>query len=70
MVAPILDRLFDLAMQDGHKPAAVNAARDLLDRSGFGALVDAKVKACNREDTRGVVVNIGFLASPKPSPHE
>ena len=61
MVAPMLDRLFELAMQDGHKPAAVNAARDMLDRAGIGTLVEAKVRTSQREDAGRIVVNIGFL---------
>lgn len=39
------------------------AAQDVLDRFGFGALVQAKVRASKKQDTAGpsVTVNIGFL---------
>lgn len=44
MVAPVLGRMKDLAMQDEHKPTAYNASRDILDRACIGAPIEAKVR--------------------------
>jgi hypothetical protein len=60
MVDPVLERLYTLSMQDGHRPSAVNAARDLLDRAGIGELVTSKVRGSQPGGAK-VVVNIGFL---------
>jgi len=69
MLDPVLERLYGLAMQDEHKPSAVNAARDLADRVGLGAVVQAKVRASSKQDSGRITVNIGFL-NPKASDSE
>jgi hypothetical protein len=46
------------------KPAAVNAGKDLLDRVGLGAVVQAKVRGSKRRDRERIVVKIGFLVTP------
>lgn len=60
---PMLRRVRKLAEQSEHLPTAYNAARDLLDRAGIGALVESKVQAAQKDTTSRVIVNIGFLTT-------
>ncbi len=64
MVDPMLGRLHALALQDKHLPAAVNAAKDLLDRGGIGAEQELKLHAIGRQGQDRITVNIGFLQHP------
>lgn len=63
IVNPVLARLYELAMQSEHLPSATNAARDLLDRVGLGAVVQSRVRA-SMGDGEKIVVQIGFLNPP------
>lgn len=69
MVNPVLNSMFKAATQDSNLAAAVKAGADLLDRSGVGELVQAKVRGSKHQggDNR-VVVQIGFLTNPDGQP--
>ena len=69
MANPVLGRMFKLSMQDKHLPSAVNAGKDLLDRAGVGAVVDAKVRSAGRDQGNKIQVVIGFLGTAdQPAP--
>lgn len=58
-----LENMIKIGAQDDDLNSAVRANIDLLDRFGFGAAIQAKIRASKRQDTAGtnVTVNIGFI---------
>ena len=68
LIMPVLERLYQIAMQEDNPTAAMKAAADLLDRAEVGALVAAKVRT-SKKDRHGkgrMVVQIGFLQGIRP----
>ena len=65
---PVLERLYQIGMQEDNPTAAMKAAADLLDRAEVGALVAAKVRT-SKQDRHGkgrMVIQIGFLQGILP----
>jgi len=71
IAGPVLGEMVKMAMAKKHSRVKQNAAADLLDRAGVGAITEAKVRASYRgQPLSGVTVQIGFLQTRAAQPLE
>jgi hypothetical protein len=67
MVGPAMAEMYKMAMAPKHTKVKREAAADILDRAGVGAVIEAKVRQSFRGvAATGLTVQIGFLQTMKP----